>query len=135
MSFGELSGLPSKRSAITLIVPSYPARVVLAGQEPPLAVARVAVAVVRGLAEHAHGARLLVPAHHAVVRDVAPQEVAPVAEPHRPLVPAAVRGDALHLRQPELVAVEARIDHLDRRIRVAAARLPSRRRLRQRARP
>src|SRR6266446_4937744 len=48
-------------------------RVMLAGDEPALAVAGVAVGVVRWLAEDADRAGLLVPAHDPVVRDVAPQ--------------------------------------------------------------
>ena len=50
------------------------ARAVLAGDEAALAVARVAVGVVGGFAEDAHAAAFLVPAHDAVVRDVAPQQ-------------------------------------------------------------
>src|SRR5438309_1689279 len=99
-------------------------RVVLAGEQPPLAVARIAVGVVRGLAEYADRAGFLLPLHDAVVRDVAPQKVAAVAEPHRTLVPARARSNSFHLREREAIAREARVDDLDGRIRVALARLP-----------
>ena len=92
-SFGELSGLPSNLSISTVMVPSYSVRVtrravVLAGDEPALAVAGVAVGVVRRLAVHAGAPGLLVPAHDAVVGNVAPQQAARVAEIDRPLAPA-----------------------------------------------
>src|SRR5438445_5696232 len=99
-------------------------RVVLAGEQPPLAVARIAVGVVRGLAEHADRAGFLLPLHDAVVRDVAPQKIASVAEPHRALAPAHARSNSFDLRQREAVAREARVDDLDGRIRIALARLP-----------
>ena len=70
-------------------------RVVLAGDEPALAVAGVAVGIVRRLAEHADRAGLLLPFHDPVVRDVAEQQIAAVAEPHRPLGKAHAAGDPL----------------------------------------
>src|SRR5262249_60124048 len=71
------------------------ARIVLAGDEAALAVAGVAVGVVRRFSEHADAAGLLLPAHDAVVGNVAPQQVAAVAEPHRPLAPAHAGGPPL----------------------------------------
>jgi hypothetical protein len=52
----------------------------LAGDEAALAVAGVAVGEVRRLAEDRDRAAFLVIAQDAVVGDVAPQEIAPVAE-------------------------------------------------------
>src|SRR5207302_5081660 len=66
-----------------------PLRIHLAGDQPALAVPRVAVGVIGRLAEHADRAGLLLPFYDAVVRDVAPQEVAPIAEPHRAFGKAA----------------------------------------------
>src|ERR1700732_1714603 len=60
----------------------------LAGDQPSLAVAGVAVGEIRGLAEHADRARFLFPFENALVGDVAAQEIAAVAEPHRSLGPA-----------------------------------------------
>src|SRR5205085_954126 len=56
---------------------------VLAGDEPALAIAGVAVGKIRGLAVNAHLARLLLPLEDAIVGDVAPEQIAAVAEPHR----------------------------------------------------
>src|SRR5207302_9252216 len=112
--------------------PRHAPRVVLAGEEPPLEVARIAVSVVRGHAEHADRAGFLLPLHDAVVRDVAPQQIAAIAEPHRPLIPAHARGDSLDFGEPEAVAPEARVDDLDRRIRIALARLTLRKLARHR---
>ena len=98
----------------------HPARVVLAGDEPALAVARVAVRVVRGRAEDADVPVLLEPAHHAVVRDVAPQQVAAVAEVDRALGPAEAGRDALDSGVADLEP-EPLVERLDARVRVAGA--------------
>src|SRR6185436_14275448 len=103
-----------------------PASVVLAGDEPALAVASVAVGVVGGLAEDADRARLLLPAHDAVVGDVAPQEVAAVAEPHWALVPARARGNLLDAGKPQPILGEARIEVLDGGIGIAIVHAPLR---------
>ena len=115
---------------MVVMVPSYSVRetagAVLAGEQPPLTIARVAVGEVRRLAEDARLPRLLVPAHDPVVRDVAPQDIAPVPEPRRTFGPAEARDQPLDLGGVEPVAREARVDDLDRRVGVALARLPLR---------
>src|SRR6266481_4633478 len=88
-SFGPVSFLPSKLSASTVTVPSYSVRVSRCASisqvtSPALAVAGIAIGVARGLAEQADCARLLLPFHDPVVRDVAPQETAEITEPNRP---------------------------------------------------
>src|SRR5579872_4418699 len=105
--------------------PRHLAPAVLAGDEAPLPVAGVAVGVVRWLAKDADRAGLLVPAQDAVVRDVAPQQAALVAEPHRALAPAASGIEPLDggvERRPD--RLEARIEGDDRRIGVGLRRLP-----------
>src|SRR5438874_13061361 len=62
---------------------------VLAGNEPSLAVAGVAVGVVRGLAEDADLAGFLVPFEDPVVGDVAPQQTPQVTDPDRAFAPPA----------------------------------------------
>jgi hypothetical protein len=62
---------------------------VLAGDETSLPVHRVAVRVAGGMAKDADRARGLVEAQHAVVGDVAPDEIAARREVGRPLRPAA----------------------------------------------
>src|SRR3954466_13928974 len=62
-------------------------------------------------------------------RDVAPQQVAAVAEPDRPFGKAAIPGDALDRSVAKHVFLKARIEHLDVRIGVADRRcliLPAR---------
>ena len=78
--------------AVVLGADDAPAAV-LAGDEAALAVAGVAVGEVGGLAVDADRARLLLPLQDAVVGDVAPQQIAPVAEIDRPLGPAAAGGE------------------------------------------
>src|SRR5215469_11277364 len=90
MSFGELSGLPSNLSMSVVMVPSYSVArhapcVVLAGDEPSLPVAGIAVGVIGGLAVDARVARHLVPAQDAIVGDIAPIDAARIAEIDRPL--------------------------------------------------
>ena len=126
MSLGELSGLPSNLShqhgdGAVVLGARDAARVVLAGDEAALAVAGVAVGVVGGLAEYADRAGLLLPAHDAVVGDVAPQQVAAVAEPGRPLAPAHARGEPLDAGEPQAILAEARIEELDGRVGIAVA--------------
>ena len=74
------------------------ARAVLAGDQPPLAVARVAVGVV-GVGAEDVDAAVPGPAHHAVVGDVAPDQLVGVGEPDRPLRPAAFVVEQLDLRR------------------------------------
>src|SRR5439155_13479067 len=75
-----------------------PLRIHLARDQTALAVAGVAIGIVRGAAKHADRAGFLLPFHDPVVRDVAPQEVAVIAEPHRALGKAAAAGEALDRR-------------------------------------
>src|SRR6266478_1405998 len=100
----------------------HPPAVVLAGDEPALAVAGVAVGVARRLAEDRDRPRLLVPAHDAVVGDVAPEHVAPVPEPYRALGPAEPGGEPLHRRVEDTVLGEALVEDLERGIGIAHRR-------------
>src|SRR5690349_5743807 len=101
----------------------HAARVMLAGDQPPFPVARIAVRIVRGLAEHAHGAVLLVPAKHAVVRYVAPDEATQVAEVNRPFTPAATGEETFDSTGPD-VEREARIERDDVGVRIVRWRAP-----------
>src|SRR6266566_4575475 len=99
---------------------------VLASNQPPLAVARIAVGVVGGLAEDADLAGFLVPFEDAVVRDVAPQETPHIADPDRALAPAAAGvkplDPGIHRRPQRL---ETRIEGDDCRIGIGLGGLPS----------
>ena len=66
-----------------------------------------------GCAEHRHRAVGLVPAQHAVVRNVGPHQVAPGGEPGRPLGPAAAGVELLDVHVGKRQRREARIDHLE----------------------
>src|SRR5262249_43012908 len=83
------------------------------------------VGVVRGLAEHAQPPGLLVPAHDAVVGNVAPQQAARIAEIDRALAPAHVGRDALDAGKGQTITRKTRVEDLDRRIRGTLARLPA----------
>ena len=93
-SFGELKRLPSKCDASTVrravvLGARHAAPAMLAGDQPAFAVDGMAVGVHGRLAEDRDRAVGLVPAHHAVVGDVRPHQIAPGREPGRPLGPAA----------------------------------------------
>ena len=99
------------------------AAVMLAGDQPALAVARVAVGIVGGLAEDADRAGLLVPAQDAVVGDVAPQHSG-----HRRTTPglptSGTRCRAARPRLSEAVAIELWLQGANGGIRIARFRLP-----------
>src|SRR5262245_36363344 len=97
----------------------------LAGNKPALAVAGVAVRVVRGLSEDADRSGFFIPAHDAVVGGVAPKQIVPIAEPDRALAPAHACGETLHAGDVEAVFSKAGIKNLDRRVWIAFIRLPS----------
>src|SRR5205823_3424756 len=101
---------------------------VLAGDKPTLAVARVAVGEIRGLAEHRDRAGLLLPFDDALVRNIAAEQIAPVAEPYRTLGPAQAGGQPLHGRQLEPVFFEARVECSNGWIGVIGRRPPALRR-------
>ena len=67
---------------------------VLARQLAPLMIERVAVAVARRLAEDGDTAVILEPSHLPVVRDVAPDQILPLAVPGRSLAPHRRRSTA-----------------------------------------
>ena len=109
------------RDAAVRLGAGDPARVVLAGEQAPLPVARVAVGMVAVRTKHADMPVILEPAHDPVVRDVAPQQVAAIGEIHRPLRPAEPGGDALDRGIP-LTRGEAPVEGFHCRQRVACAR-------------
>src|SRR5471030_306318 len=95
----------------------------LTRDQPSFAVASVAVGVVRGLAERADFARFLVPAQHAVVRNVAPYQRAAVAEPDRPFIPASPLIQTFDRRHADTQRVKARIEYSDGGIGITALHL------------
>ena len=74
---------------------------------------RVAVAVVRRLAEHGDASVVLDVAELAVVRDVAPDEIASLRAPRRAFVPHAAGEQPLDRRVVRRGAREGRIDRDD----------------------
>src|SRR5687767_8030684 len=71
---------------------------VRAGDEPSLAVARVAVGIAGRVAELRYP-QARDPAQNPVVWDIAPEQIAAVAEPNRPLGPAAIGIKRFELRR------------------------------------
>src|ERR1700746_2271343 len=87
-------------------------RVVLAGQQSALAVAAIAIAVIRWTAEDRDLAGLLAPAQHAVVGDIAEHQVASVAKPYRTFRPSRAGVETLDRAIYDFVFCETRINHL-----------------------
>ena len=88
----------------------------LAGELPPLEVERIAIAVVRGHAEHAHVTVVFQPSHLPVVGNVAPDEITALRVPGRPLRPQRPGPQSLDRRVGLAEAIEARIDGEDVRV-------------------
>ena len=114
-----IEGIHQHSDAAIVLGARDAARAVFAGYQPSLAVARVAVAVVRRRAEGRDQPGFLAPAHHAVVRDVGKQEVAAIAKPHWPFRPARPRPQALDHGAADAIRVEARVERFDGRVGVA----------------
>jgi len=98
----------------------------LASDEAALAVASVAVGVIGGLTEDVDPASLLIPAHDAVIGNVAPQETARITKIDRALIKPATGREPLDAGKREPIFVEGRIETLHRRVGIALARLPGR---------
>ena len=94
-----VEGVHQHRDRAVIFGAGDPAAAVLAGDQAALAVAGVAVGEIRRLAEDADRAGLLFPLEDALVGNVAAQQIAPVAEPHRPFGPAQAGGQPFHRRQ------------------------------------
>ena len=91
---------------------------VLAGYEPTLAIAGIAIAVTGGAAIDAYLLALLCPAQHSIVGNVAPNQTSGVSEPYRPFCPAATGEETFDDCVANPVPAEAVIKHLDSRVRV-----------------
>ena len=100
------------RRAVVLVA-HHAAREMLAGELPALEIERIAVAVVRGCAEHADAAVVLRPSHLPIVRNVAPHQIAPLRAPRRPFGPQQPGIQPLDRRIRLREAVEARVDRDD----------------------
>ena len=121
-----LEAVANVRDRAVVLGPGDPPHPVLAGDEAPLAVAGVAVGVVRRLPEDRGLAGFLVPSEDAVVGNVAPQHAPLIADPHRAFAPAAAgvkpldRG--IHRRPQRL---ETRVEGDDCRVGIGLGGLPS----------
>ncbi|HEY0986132.1 MAG TPA: hypothetical protein VGD80_03735 [Kofleriaceae bacterium] len=89
----------------------HAAGLMLARHQAALAVDGVTVGVVAGLAEHRHRAVGLIPAHHPIVRDVGPHEVATRGEVGRAFAPAAAGPQPVELGVEQRQPPEAIIEH------------------------
>ncbi len=89
------------------------AREMLAGDQPALIVDGVAVRIIGGLAEDRDVARRLDEPHHAIVRNVRPDEIAARGEPGRAFGPTRSRPQALDPHMAGEASLEARIENND----------------------
>ena len=118
----ELRRWPCQVSISTVRVPSYSVRVT---RRPPCSqvisrpvpVTGVAVGKVGRLLKHTDRAGGFFPFEDAVVGNIAPQQVAPIAKPDRAFRPAAPGVQALHGGELEPVLFKAWIERGDGRIR------------------
>ena len=92
---------------------------VLATHQPPLPIPRVAVGEMRWFAVDAHRPCLLFPFENAVVGNVAPQQIPPIAEIDRAFGSAATCRQAFDAGELEPVFLEEGIERGDGRIWIA----------------
>src|SRR5215468_140349 len=93
-----------------MLIPDHAPREVLAGELPALEVERVPIAVIGRTPEDGHAAIVFEPAQLAIVRDVTPDQIAPLAAPGGPLGPERPGPEPLDRRVPLSIAVEQRVD-------------------------
>ena len=100
-----------------------------AGDQPSLAVARVAIGIPGGVAQDGGGAGDLIPAQQPVVGDVGEQQIASVAVIGWSLGETKSGGDALDRGVPQDHMLKARVEHDDVGVGIAdgAGGLPPRR--------
>jgi hypothetical protein len=111
-SLGEFRRLPFHFSAITEIA-GHAAREMLARDKPALIVDGIAVRIVRGLAEDRDFTGGFDEPHHAIVRNVRPDQIAARREPGRTFSPARPRPQALDAHVTGETSFEARIENDD----------------------
>src|SRR5215813_6078831 len=105
--------------AAIILGASHSARAMLARDEAPLPVAGVAVGVIGRLTEYTDGARLFSPAQHPVVRNITPQQIAPIPKPAGAFGPQRPRVESLHRSMAKGIGLEARVKNPDGWIWVA----------------
>ena len=93
-----------------MLGPAHAPVAVLAGDEAALAVDRVAVGMAGRMAKDADRIRGLVEAHHAVVGNVAPDQIAPGREIGGPFRPAAALRQLFQPRRSDEQAPEAIVE-------------------------
>src|SRR6185312_2818876 len=93
--------------------------------ETALAVAGVAVGEVRGVSVDRDRAGLLFPLDDALVRDVAAEQITPVADPHRSFGPAQPGCEPFHRRQLQPVFLKSRVEGVDGGVGVISGRMPA----------
>src|SRR5215831_17219560 len=93
-----------------MLIPDHAPREVLAGELPVLEVERVPIAVIGRTPEDRHAAVVFEPAQLAIVRDVAPDQIAPLPTPGRSLGPERPSPESLDRCVSLPIAVEQRID-------------------------
>ena len=109
-----LKAIHQHRDGATMLSARHTARVVLAGDQSPLAVAAIPIAVVRGTAEYSNFSRFLKPSQHTVVGNVAEDQVSSISNPHRTLRPAGAREQPLNPSVDNLIFRKPGINDLHR---------------------
>ena len=108
-----LERIGDHRDRSVVLVAHHAAAGMLARELASLMIERVAVAVARRLAEHGDAPVILDPSHLPVVRDVAPDQILPLAVPRRSFAPHAAGPQPLNRRVADAQRVERRIERDD----------------------
>src|SRR5262245_10933184 len=111
--------------AAVILGTSHSARAMLARDKAPLPVAGVTVGVIGRLTEHTDRARLFSPAQHPIVRNIAPQQIAPIPKPAGAFGPQCPCVESLHRGMSEGIGLEAWVEDPDGRIWVSDRARPA----------
>lgn len=97
----------------------------LATHQSATSVSCISVCEIGGFAIDGNPAIGFIPAHDAVVGYITPEQATRITKPHRPLTPAAARGQAFNSCQWQFVFVESRVQRDDCRVRISCCWLPA----------
>ena len=90
----------------------------LAGNQPPLPIARIAIGKLGRLAKNTDRPSAMVEAHDFVIRDIAPQKAITIAKPDRPFAPTESGSKTFDGTERLEIPPEFRVQNLEGWIRI-----------------
>ncbi len=103
------------RDRPVMLGPGDAAGQVFAGDKSSLSVNRVAVRILRWLAKHRYRGIGIIKAHHPVIRDIGPDEIAASGKPGRSFTPSAASPQPFDMGMAKRATSKFRFDDFDSR--------------------